>query len=150
MHAKSVMLALMLLEVNTRRVEPGIIGIELNGRMTLGYRHAELEYSIKDMIQQGCRKLVIDLTKLDSMDSSGVGLLAMCAAAIKKAGGEMRVAGANARVSRVFEITRLDDAVAILADAGSACRSFGATGSDAIMRTVPLARTWRNRQTHWI
>ena len=114
MHAKSVMLALMLLEVNTRRVEPGIIVIELNGRMTLGYRLAELEYSIKDMIQQGCRKLVIDLTKLDSMDSSGVGLLAMCAAAIKKAGGEMRVAGANARVSRVFEITRLDDAVAII------------------------------------
>src|SRR5258706_7865008 len=119
----------MILDVNTRRVEPDITVLEFIGRLTLGNRLSEVERSIRDMIQQGCRRLVLDLARLDFMDSSGVGMLVMCAGAMDQAGGQMRVAGANLRVTQVFEITHLGRVVPILADAGAACGSFKDTGA---------------------
>src|ERR1700688_4498593 len=121
----------MILDVITRQVEPNITVLEFIGRMTLGNRLSEVERSIRDTIDQGCRKLILDLTKLDFMDSSGVGVLVVCAGAMDKAGGQMRVAGANGRVSQVFEITRLDRVVPIVVNADAACQSFTDAGTGA-------------------
>jgi anti-sigma B factor antagonist len=121
---------LMILDVNTRRVEPGITVLELIGRLTLGNRLTEVERFIKETIQQqGCRRLVLDLAKLEFMDSSGVGMLVMCAGAMDHAGGQIRLAGANPRVTQVFEIVHLGRVVQILADAAAACGSFTDAGT---------------------
>jgi len=120
----------MILDVNTRRVEPGITVLELIGRLTLGNRLTEVERFIKETIQQqGCRRLVLDLAKLEFMDSSGVGMLVMCAGAMDQAGGQIRLAGANPRVTQVFEIVHLGRVVPILADAAAACGTFTDAGT---------------------
>ena len=119
----------MILDVNTRLVEPDITVLELIGRLTLGNRLTEVERSIRETIVNGCKRLVLDLAKLDFMDSSGVGMLVMCAGAMDQAGGQMRVSGANARVSQVFEIVHLGRVVPIVSDSDAACRSFTGSGS---------------------
>lgn len=125
----------MILEVATRSVEPGITVFEFTGRLSLGNRLTEIEHTIKSEIQQGCGKLVLDLSKLESIDSAGVGLLVMCAGAMEQAGGRMCVAasvtGNSPRVAQVFEVTHLERVVALHPDAESACRSLGATGTAA-------------------
>lgn len=119
----------MILDVITRQLESDITVLELAGRMTLGNRLSEVERLVRETIQEGCRRLVIDLSKLDFMDSSGVGVLVMAAGVMDQAGGQMRIAGANSRVSQVFEITHLGKVVPILADTDAACRSLTDTGT---------------------
>ncbi len=52
--------------------------------------------------------MIVDLSAVDQMDSSGVQMLYEWFANLRRAGGELRLVGANARVARLFHITRLD------------------------------------------
>jgi anti-sigma B factor antagonist len=121
----------MILDLSTQHVDPDITVFELRGRLTLGNRLTEIEHTIKNAIQSGCAKLVLDLSRLDFIDSAGVGTLVMCAAAMEQSGGRMCVATGNSRIVHVFEVTHLERVVALHADAESACQSLGASGTAA-------------------
>ena len=47
-------------------------------------------------------------TALDYADSSGSGMLVSCLTNVKKAGGELKLAGANPRIRRIFAMTGVD------------------------------------------
>src|ERR1700720_4043105 len=96
----------MVLDVQVRRIDPGITMFELKGRLTLGNRLTEVEHAVRKEIAEGCRKLVIDLGQLEHLDSAGVGMLVMCAGQMEQAGGTLRVAGAHPRGKQVFSVTR--------------------------------------------
>ena len=75
----------------------------------MGKEVERLESTVKDLIGQGQNKIyVFDLTTLDYADSSGIGTFVSCLTAIKKNGSEMRIAGANARIQRLFTLTGVD------------------------------------------
>jgi anti-sigma B factor antagonist len=68
-----------------------------------------LETMVKDLAAAGEIKVfVVDLTALDYADSSGIGTFISCLTTVKKAGGEMRVAGTNPRIMRLFQLTGVD------------------------------------------
>ncbi len=121
----------MILELAERHVEPDLTVFELRGRLALGNRLSEVEHSIRSKLQSGCRKLVLDLSGLEFIDSAGLGLLVMCAGQMEQTGGRMCVATGNPRIIELFEITHLERVVALYADAESACRSLGASGTAA-------------------
>ncbi len=115
----------MILEVTTRSVAPDITVFELKGRLALGNLLTQTEHSVRSAIDGGCRKLVVDLSRLDSVDSAGLGLLVMCAGAMEQSGGRMCVVSGSPRVAQVLAITHLERVVAVHPDAESACRSLG-------------------------
>jgi anti-anti-sigma factor len=57
------------------------------------------------VLQQGQKKFVFDISALDYADSSGIGTLLACLTDIKKTGGDLRMAGANPRMLRLFQMT---------------------------------------------
>ncbi|HKE29826.1 MAG TPA: STAS domain-containing protein [Bryobacteraceae bacterium] len=67
-----------------------------------------MESAVNLLIADGARKFVLDLTALEYADSAGIGTLVSCLTQIRKSGGEMRVAGANERVARLFQLTGID------------------------------------------
>ena len=54
------------------------------------------------------RRIVVDLSGVPYMDSSGVASLVKLLARIRKTGIELRLCGLTDRVRSIFEITRLD------------------------------------------
>jgi len=116
----------MILDLTTRTVEPDITVFELAGRLTLGNRLTEIEHTIKTAVQLGCRKMVLDLSRLDFIDSAGLGMLVMCAGTMEQQGGRMCAASSSPRVTQVFEVTHLERVVSLHPDAESACRSLAA------------------------
>ena len=54
------------------------------------------------------RKLVVDLTHTEIVDSAGLGVLMHIFGEMEQLGGEMRVAGANQRVAKMFHVTHTD------------------------------------------
>jgi len=82
--------------------------VALSGRLVLGKEVERLESAVNLLIADGARKFVLDLTALEYADSAGIGTLVSCLTQIRKSGGEMRVAGANERVARLFQLTGID------------------------------------------
>lgn len=119
----------MITETKTRRVEPGITIFEISGRLNLGNSLMSVENSIKRLIDEGERKLVLDLTGLNAIDSSGIGLLVTSASHMEQSGGHIRVAGANGAVEKALALVHLDRLAPLDPDVPSACRHLNADGA---------------------
>ena len=63
--------------------------VEMSGRLDHGNSLSFAETSINRMIDSGTRKLVIDLARLDYIDSSGLGMLIFCGGHMERSGGRM-------------------------------------------------------------
>lgn len=114
----------MLVRFGTRQVEPDVTVIEVSGQLTLGNALTEVESEIKQRLQKGSRKLVLDLSKLTFLDSSGVGMLAVCSGLMDRAGGRMVIAGALGKVKDVLGMVHLDRVMGMYSDLASACAAF--------------------------
>ncbi len=89
-------------------MDGGAALVIVTGRLTLGRDVDQLEAVVKELITQGQKKFIFDVSGLDYADSAGIGTVVACVTHIKKAGGDMRMAGANARVLRLFQMTGVD------------------------------------------
>jgi len=95
------------------KIENGAAFVTLTGRLTLGKDVERLEKAVDDLIAENQKMFIFDASALDYADSAGIGTVVACLTHIKKAGGEMRLAGANARVRRLFQMTGVDKLLAL-------------------------------------
>jgi anti-sigma B factor antagonist len=109
-----------VVETKTQQVGDVTV-VELSGRLLLGNALTYAENAINRLIDGGTRKMVVDLARLDYIDSSGLGMLIFCGGHMEQSGGRMRVAGASGAVSRVFEIAHANRVLQFDADLQSAC-----------------------------
>ena len=68
----------------------------------------ELRARLKDLIDPGPTFVVLDLSELVFIDSTGLGVLVGVHRRVKEAGGEVRLASAGPRIMRVLSVTGLD------------------------------------------
>ncbi|HWC98662.1 MAG TPA: STAS domain-containing protein [Candidatus Sulfopaludibacter sp.] len=95
--------------VESKQLDASKVVISVTGRLVMGKEVERMETAVKDLVAGGQTKVyVFDLSALDYADSSGIGTFVSCLTNIKKAGGEMRLAGANARILRLFQLTGVD------------------------------------------
>lgn len=114
-----------------RKVEPDLTVVELTGHLNLGNELMSVESAVKRVIDEGARKLVIDVTRLDYIDSAGIGMLVACNGQIDRAGGQMRVAGAQGTVAKAFEVVHMARITSLDTDVDSALRNLSADGAGA-------------------
>ena len=94
-------------------MDSGAALVTVTGRLTLGRDVDRLEAVVNELLAQGQRKFIFDASALDYADSAGIGAVVACLTHIKKAGGDMRMAGANARVLRLFQMTGVDQILSL-------------------------------------
>jgi anti-sigma B factor antagonist len=114
-----------MIETTTQQIGDVTV-VEMSGRLHLGNSLTYAENAINRLIDGGTRKLVIDLTQVDYIDSSGLGMLIFCGGRAQQSGGRMRIAGAGGTVARVFEIAQANRVLQFDADVASACRNLSA------------------------
>ncbi|HZL57428.1 MAG TPA: STAS domain-containing protein [Bryobacteraceae bacterium] len=115
----------MTLSLTTRKYGADIAIVELAGRITLGRESGQIEASVLKILEEGTRKIVIDLSKVDYLDSTGIGKIAYCFGKITQSGAQARVSGARGLVMDLFKITRLDTVIKFLPDMDAACAELG-------------------------
>jgi len=106
--------------VETKQLDSGVTVVTVSGRLILGKEVERLESVVTGLLVQGARKYVFDLGALDYADSAGIGTFVSCLTQIKKSGGEMRVAAANQRVNRLFQLTGVDHLMPLYATVAEA------------------------------
>jgi anti-sigma B factor antagonist len=67
-----------------------------------------LERSLASMIKKRPERVVVDLSGVTFIDSSGLAVLIHALQEVKKYGGKLTLAGLNDNVRSIFEIARLD------------------------------------------
>ncbi len=112
------------MEIQAKSVQPDIIVLEITGRITLGRECKHLEWTTDALLRDNHKKIILDLSAVTQVDSTGIGIIMMCAGQLKHAGGELRVAGASGHVEHVLKITSVDRVVEIHPTAEAAATGF--------------------------
>ncbi len=69
----------------------------------------QLEAALQDQIGQGHADLVVDLSGVEFLDSTGLGVMVKALKWAREAGGGLRVVATQERITKVFTITGLDE-----------------------------------------
>lgn len=100
-----------MLVIRKETVSPDITVLHLNGRIAMGRPCQEIESHVEELIREKTPKLVLDLSDVQRVDSTGFGTIVMCAGKLKKAGGELRVAGAKGIVEEIAHTSNIPKVV---------------------------------------
>ena len=93
--------------------------LELEGEIDL-HVSPEVAASLRKIIEKKPKQLVVDLTKVTYMDSSGVAVLIQAMQDVQGYGGKFALAKVQPSVQHIFEIARLDQVFQIAPDVDSA------------------------------
>lgn len=116
----------MLLQIEVRRIEPDITLLELAGKISLGRESQRIEVVVQDLLRQEAKKIILDISRVDHLDSTGIGILAYCYGTVNRSNGELRIAGASGKVLHLLQITRLDKVLPLCDSVEAACSSLSA------------------------
>ena len=103
----------MILSIERKDLAGGIVLLELSGRIVLGNDAKTVEWKVDELLKEGCRRVIFDLSRVTILDSTGVGIVVMCFAKIKKAGGSLRIAGAAETVEHTLRMTNVDRLISL-------------------------------------
>lgn len=100
----------MKLEV---RREHGVAVVELEGRLSHSEDESTVHAAVSSALDEGASRVVIDLSRVTAVDSSGLGELIRCSATCHRRGAELRLAGVNGRLRQVMAMCRLGEVLSI-------------------------------------
>jgi len=117
-----------MLEHKIRRAGDVAI-VDLDGRMSLtdtlwAGRGTVLLEVIRDLVNSGERKILLNLAAVTYVDSSGIGDLAGAMASVQNQNGQLKLLNPTPKVTEVLRFTRLDAFLEIKDDENSAIQSF--------------------------
>jgi anti-sigma B factor antagonist len=107
----------------TTRQRGSVTVVDIKG--TVAYHGADaLHEMFRELLQKGQKKILLNLSEVTQLDSSGIGELARCFAMVKSARGEFKMMQLNKQVQRLLEVTNLCAIFEDFADEQSALHSF--------------------------
>jgi anti-sigma B factor antagonist len=100
--------------------------IRVEGKLTLGETVEQFRARWSDALATGTQNIVLDLAEVPAIDSSGIGALVRCHAAVRGNGGKLKVVGAGEIVRHSFHVTHLDQVLDLHPDEESAMGALAA------------------------
>ncbi len=85
----------------------GIVVLEPRGKIMGGPDATILHEKLHDCIEKGNKKVVIDLARVDWMNSTGLGILISGLTTLKNNDGEMKLANVTDKIQSLLTITKL-------------------------------------------
>ncbi|TMM03220.1 MAG: STAS domain-containing protein [Actinobacteria bacterium] len=120
------------------RLQDGVSILAVVGELDLATA-PHFRRGVGGLLGSGGRRLVVDLSDADFLDSTGLGALVWAQFRAGAAGGELVVAGAEDAVAKTIATSGLDDLIALAASRADALARFG-VGRSPEVRPAPSAR----------
>jgi anti-sigma B factor antagonist len=111
-----------MLEVNARE-QDGINIVEVSGRVVYETEN-DFRKAILDLISADKVKIVLNLSKLSYINSSGLGILINLLKTSQNKGGDIKLAGLQGELRELFSITSLDQIFSIYPTEEEAIKAF--------------------------
>jgi len=81
--------------------------VTLKGNVMGGPDGSKLHETLHELREQGKKNVVVDLSKVKFMNSSGLGMLISGLTTMRNAGGDLRLANVADRIQSLLVVTRL-------------------------------------------
>jgi anti-sigma B factor antagonist len=108
----------------TSRQVGDVTVVDAAGRITLGEGASVFRDTIRDLAAKGHKKLLINLSEVSYIDSSGIGEMVSAFTSVTNAGGQLKLIGLSKRVKDLLQITKLYTVFEAFEDETEAVRSF--------------------------
>lgn len=113
----------MSAKLNTRQ-SGDIAIVDIDGTVTLGEGSSDLRDSLRTLIDQGHKKILLNLSNVTYIDSAGIGELVAGFTHAGNHGGEVKLLGLTKRVKDLLQITKLYTVFDVHEDEAHALKSF--------------------------
>jgi anti-sigma B factor antagonist len=117
---------------NTTRQVGDVTVLDISGRITLGEGNVMLREIVRELIDKGNRKIVLNLGEVQYVDSSGLGELVKTHTTVRNRSGQLRLVNLNKRIHDLLQMTRLAAVFDIEPDEASAIKSLGDKPAQAV------------------
>ena len=112
-----------MMKANTRQIEDVTI-IDMNGRITLGEGSVILRDTVRNLLAEGRKNILLNLADVTYIDSSGIGELVNAYTNVKNQSGELKLLNLTKKVHDLLQITKLYTVFDIADDEVTAIKSF--------------------------
>ena len=113
----------MPVTIDTREVSHVSI-LDVKGRIVLGEEIQQVRDAVRALLDQGKKKIILNLAGVDYMDSSGVGELVGAFTTVRNSGGELKLLNLSQKVQDILHVTKLYTVFDIRDDEFTAIKSF--------------------------
>ena len=114
----------MNFQINDESIDGDTHVIELGGEVDL-YTAPEFKERLVQVIEDGKKHLVVDLSKATFIDSTTLGVLVGGVKRLRPSGGSLALVCTDQNISKIFEITGLDRVFPIHTSREDALQSLG-------------------------
>jgi anti-anti-sigma factor len=111
------------MEISVRDSD-GVYFLSVSGRLTIGEPAEQLTEVLQNVVQRGGRKVVINLSGVPQIDSSGISSLVRGSIHLAREGGALHLVCGQGRVRDALTVTRLVEAIPTFDSDNTAVTSF--------------------------
>jgi anti-sigma B factor antagonist len=95
-------------ELNISERQAGDVTVlDMSGRITIGEGSVALRTAIRRLLEEGKKKILLNLAGVGYIDSSGIGELVSSFTAINKEGGQLKLLKLTQKLQDLLAITKL-------------------------------------------
>lgn len=95
------------MKINQKEVDKAVI-LELHGKLTGGPEAETFRNIFKELLQADKKNIVINLKKVDWINSTGLGILISNYTTVRKGGGDLVLCNIGERIDSILYVTKLN------------------------------------------
>lgn len=98
--------------------------LDLDGRLVMGPEATDLRRRLSQLVDQGSKKIILNLKDVSFVDSTGLGMLVIGHSTVQQAAGAMKLLHLTKRNVQLLLLTKLSTVFEIFDDEQAAINSF--------------------------
>lgn len=111
------------MKTSSRNVN-GVEIIKLEGKITIGAGDSQLRDVITNAVKEGKHNILLDMSQVSTIDSSGIGELVGAYTTVTNRGGKLKLLHLPSKVSDLLQVTQLITVFEVYEDETQAVGSF--------------------------
>lgn len=111
------------MRIDTRTVD-GVTVLDVHGKITIGEGSVELRNKIRELLQAGTKKILLNMADVSYVDSSGIGELVSSYTTVSNGGGHLKLLSLTKKLRELLAITKLLTVFECHEDEQAAIKSF--------------------------
>ena len=127
------------LNINDRQVG-NVTVLDIDGNLRMGEGSTELQKTIRRLLEEGRNQILLNLSRVAYIDSSGLGEMVAAHVALSKSGGQIKLLHLTLRVRELMTITKLLTVFDSFENESEALDSFKSTDAAAEEHARVLAQ----------
>jgi len=114
-----------IMNIETRK-KGDVVIVDFQGRLAVGVGEEMLSRLIEQLLDEGSRKILLNLSEMDYIDSNGLGELVQSLKTSKRFGASLRLLKPQDRVKKTLRLTNLLPMFSVYDSESEAIKSFAA------------------------